>query len=183
MIKLVTILAFALILTACSNGGDSTTDYSPSELALVPFSVSFPFQFSAEDLHGNSVTHSSLGEKELFFVYFWTTWCPACVNGMPGLVELANEYSDRIGFMTLLGDFDTNREVAITITEASDAPFVTVDARHSDFVQLMQLVNSGVVPTSVIIDGYGNVVGEQIIGSRTDVFRTAIEDALAGYGR
>ena len=146
------------------------------EIASQPAQGSFPFAFSTEDLHGNIVSDASLGEKDLFFVYFWTTWCPACVNSMPGLMDLADEFGDDIGFITLLGDFDTARDTALRITE--DAPFYTVDAHDSDLEQLMELVQSGFLPTSVIIDANGNVIGEQIVGGGIARLRTAIEDAL-----
>ena len=141
-----------------------------------PVSGSFPFAFTAEDLHGNTITEAGLGEKQLFFVYFWTTWCPACVNSMPGLVELAGEFADYIGVITLLDDFDTARETAIRITE--DAPFYTVNARDDDFRQLVQLIKPQVIPTSIIVDAYGSVIGGHIIGGGIDRFRAAIEYAL-----
>jgi len=138
----------------------------------------FPFEFSTTDLFGNRVTQDSLGEREIFFVYYWTTWCFACVEGLPGLSQLAQEFGDRVGFITLLGDFGTGRQRAIQITQDAGAPFFTVDANHSEFQELMGLLVSGFVPTSVILDANGNVIGEQIVGSGTARFRQAIESAL-----
>ena len=136
----------------------------------------FPFPFTAEELNGSTITEASLGERELFFIYYWTTWCPACVNSMPGLVEMAEEFADYVGFITLLGDFGTARETAIRIT--GSAPFYTMNSRDGDFEYLMQLVQPRVVPTSIIIDTEGNIVGERIEGGGTARFRTAIENAL-----
>jgi len=139
---------------------------------------SFPFSFSTEDLHGDQVTAASLGEKEIFFVYFWTTWCSACVDSIPNLAELAEIYGDRVGFMSLLGDFATARDTAIRITEGAGVAFITVDATHDDFNPLMELLSSGFVPTSVIIGRDGNVIGDQIVGGGMERFQEAIEDAL-----
>jgi len=136
----------------------------------------FPFSFSTLDLHGNPVTEESLGQKELFFVYFWTTWCPSCVRAIPGLEELAQEFSDRVGFLTLLGDFTANQATAISITEGTS--FITVDANIDDFFYLMELLDSGFVPTSAIIGAEG-MIGEQIVGGSIDRFRAAIEEVLA----
>jgi len=147
-----------------------------SQPAPQPAQNAFPFPFSTEELNGNTITEAALGDNELFFVYFWATWCRACVNSVPGLVEMANEFADDISFVTLLGDFDTARDAAIRITDG--APFYTLNANDSDLAQLLELVRSRYVPTSVIIDASGNVIGEQIIGGGTDRFRTAIEYAL-----
>ena len=137
----------------------------------------FPFSFTAEDLHGNQVTAESLGEKELFFVYFWTTWCPSCVRSIPGLVDLAEEFYGRVGFITLLGDFDTAQDTAIRITEDAGASFITMNSRNDDFYDLMGLLASGFVPTSVMI-GADGMVGEQIVGGNISEFRTAIERTI-----
>ena len=181
------VLILAIGMTACTN---QMPEYEPVvEYEPVPeptpkpepapastAAVSFPFPFSADELRGNTVTEADLGVREVFFVYYWTTWCPTCVNSMPGLIELAEEFAGEVGFITLLGDFDTAREVAIRITE--DAPFYTMNARDGDFQGLVQLIRPDRIPTSVIIDGDGNIIGGQIVGGGTDRFRAAIEYAL-----
>jgi len=173
-------IAFSFILTLAACGGDYGTSGYSVDNNYAGESAGFPFGFTAEDLRGNEVTEAALGEKELFFVYFWTTWCPSCVRGIPGLAELAEEFGDRVGFLSLLGDFGTARESAITITENAGAPFITVDARLGELAGVMGLVGSWFVPTSIIIDASGNVIGEQIVGAGTDRFRAAIEAALGG---
>jgi len=138
----------------------------------------FPFSFSAEDLYGNPVTEESVSAQELFFVYLWTTWCPSCVTGMSDLALIADYYGDRIGFITLLGDFSTARDTAIRITEGAGVDFITVDATLGDFSYLMELLNSGFIPTSILLDRYGNVVGDQIVGSGYERFKNEIQNAL-----
>jgi thiol-disulfide isomerase/thioredoxin len=138
----------------------------------------FPFRFSAVDLHGNSITEETLGEMEAFFVYYWTTWCISCVEGMPDLAQLAQSYVGRVGFISLLGDFETARDTAIRITNHSGIPFITVDANHYELQSLMVMLDSGFVPTSVIIGRDGNVIGSQIVGSGIDRFQLAIENAF-----
>ena len=138
----------------------------------------FPFAFNAEDLHGNPVTQDALGEKEAFFIYFWTTWCPGCVDSMPDLASLARTYGDRVGFLLLLGDFETGRDTAIQIKENAGVPLLTVDAQHSDLQGVRALVNSGFVPTSIIIGKDGAPLVEQIVGGGLQRFTDAINSAL-----
>ncbi|MCL1845522.1 MAG: TlpA family protein disulfide reductase [Defluviitaleaceae bacterium] len=158
---------------------EATSDEGPAEDSDEGYVEStFPFAFSTYDLHGNTVTEADLGNKELFFVYFWATWCFACVQGMPTLAELHEEFGDRIGFLTLMDDFDTGAATAITAKENASAEFITVDARLDYFEELLPLVRSGFVPTSIIIDADGNVVGEQIVGGSARALRSAIRSAL-----
>jgi len=139
---------------------------------------SFPFSFLALDLQGNQISETTLGDKELFFVYFWTTWCPACVRSIPGLASLAEEFDDRVGFLSLLGDFADSADNAVRIKQAANAQFYTIDAINPDLLPLLELLDSGFVPTTVLIGADGNVIGEMIVGSSMDIFRSAIEDAL-----
>ena len=151
--------------------GDATAE--PALAAAI-----FPFEFETEDLHGNIVTHESMGERELFLLYFWTTWCGACVAAMPGMAELAEEFYGRMGFVSLLGDFETGRQAAINLTENAGAPFFSVDFSLEIFDPLFYFVNSGFVPTSALIDAQGNKIGDMIIGSNINEFRNRINAAL-----
>jgi len=129
----------------------------------------FPFEFTAEDIYGNTVTEVSLGEKELFFIHYWATWCPPCIAEMPDLAQLERDYEDRVGFLVLLGDFD-NKAGAIEIYENFGFPdmdnSVTIcgetvfAARH----EIMQMLSIQYIPTTVIIDADGNML-EHLIGA------------------
>ena len=138
----------------------------------------FPFEFVAEDLFGNVVTHESFVDKELFLLYFWTTWCPACVDSIPGMAEIAEEFYGRVGFVSLLGDFDTGREAAINITEAAGAPFFTVDVTLDYFEVLIPFLAFGFVPITAIIDTQGNQVGQSMVGTDFEQLRLRINSAL-----
>ena len=89
----------------------------------------FPFSFTAADLYGNTVTEDTLGEKRLFFVHLWATWCPPCIAEMPDLSEVVLMFEDEVGFIGLLVDFSTNSSIALEIKEASGTPasFVNID--------------------------------------------------------
>ena len=123
----------------------------------------FPFQFSAWDLYGNAVTESTIGEKQVFFVHLWGTWCAPCIQEMPDLAELAKSYGDRVGFLGLVDDF-SNTSGAIRIIESADMPdsFIMIDAEEPSVRPILELVTTGYVPTTVFIykgDAYGPLVG------------------------
>ncbi|MCL2165345.1 MAG: TlpA family protein disulfide reductase, partial [Oscillospiraceae bacterium] len=138
----------------------------------------FPYSFSTQDLYGNQVTAASLGEKELFFVHYWASWCGPCINEMPILAQIALDYGGRVGFIGLLDDYSTSKDAATRIAETSGVAFINVDARHSDFGDLLYKVQSGYVPTTILIDKDGNIVGNQIIGAMGEGYRQLIENAL-----
>jgi len=98
---------------------------------------------------------------------------------MPGLASIAEEFSDRVGFMTLLIDFDDYRDRAITITEDANAPFITINADNEDLYPFVAMFQHRYIPQIVIIDGDGNVI-TNIVPDSSDDYRAAIEDALSG---
>ena len=138
----------------------------------------FPYKFSTQDIYGNTVTEASLGEKELFFVHYWATWCGPCINEMPELGKLVEKYGDRVGFIALLDDYSTSKAAAIRITESSGVAFTMVDARYKDFQTLLGMVQSGYVPTSIIIGSDGKIIGDQIIDAYGSGYGKFIDDAL-----
>jgi len=139
----------------------------------------FPYKFTTEDIYGKQVTEKSLGEKELYFVHYFATWCPPCVKEMPDLAYIAKKYGNRVGFIGLLDDYDTNRAVAIRLVENAGIPFIMVDAEHKDFKNLLKLVQSGYVPTTILIGRDGKIIGGQIVGSYGLDYAGFIEKALA----
>ena len=144
----------------------------------------FPFEFSVEDIYGNTVTEASMGEKELFFIHYWGTWCPPCIAEKPDLSKLVADFQDRVGFLNLLDDFE-NASGAIEIYTHFGFPdteaLITVCARTTFDNQhpVLQWINTGAVPTTVIIDAEGNKL-EQLIGARFDGYTEILNGLLAG---
>jgi len=138
----------------------------------------FPVKFSAVDIYGKTVTEKDLGEKEVLLIHYWATWCPDCVNGMPAFAELIEKYGDKIGFISLLHDYETGKEAAIELLEANNTSFIVVDANHSELEKLKELVYSGYVPTSVFIDKEGKSLSEKIIEGEKSEYLEIIDTIL-----
>ena len=96
---------------------------------------------------------------------------------MPGLASLTDEFIDRVGFVTVLIGMDRDRDAAIQITESVNAQFITIDANDSVFESFGNHFESGYIPETILIDRDGNIV-DSFVGGNTDVYRTAIENAL-----
>jgi len=98
---------------------------------------------------------------------------------MPGLAEIARDYGDRVGFLTVLINFDNTRDVAIDITESVDAPFITISADTGIFAYgelVGSLFTFNTIPQIIILDGDGNVIENYSGGS--DKYRTSLDNAL-----
>ncbi|MCL2054919.1 MAG: TlpA family protein disulfide reductase [Oscillospiraceae bacterium] len=167
-----------LILTSCSASSAKPVETTADTTALE--ALAFPFAFTAENVFGNTVTEETLGERELFFVHYWATWCAPCVQEMPDLAKIAEEYSDRVGFIGLVSDFGSNSSGAKNIAETSGVPqsFIMVDAENEALSPLLSMVQSGYVPTTVIIDGNGKMLTAPLIGAYGELYGTVLDTIL-----
>ena len=108
MIKKSSIMAILvillLILSSCSapsSGGGAAIPEKTTEEASQESSSqqeqkenkTYAPDFALEDLDGNIITLASLGGKNLI-INFWATWCPFCVDEMPDLQKLYENYKD-----------------------------------------------------------------------------------------
>ncbi|MCL1832760.1 MAG: TlpA family protein disulfide reductase [Oscillospiraceae bacterium] len=187
------LLACALLLSACISESDNsapvpiepnneetqtttpdattsdgtTPDATPPDTTTTTPAGPFPFAFAAEDLYGNLVTEESLGEKQLFFVHFWATWCPPCVAEMPDLAKIAEDYADEVGFIALLADYSDNLEGAQNLAESAGIPgtFIMIDANTPELAPLLAMLQTGYVPTSIVLNSDGELVEQQLIGA------------------
>ena len=114
--------------------------------------------FEAEDLHGNAVDSSVIGEYEITFMNLWATWCQPCVAEMPDIQAMYEEYEpiglNVLGLLWISGD--STPETALELCEAEGITYSTL---IPDDI-LMELINnsSSAIPVSYIIDKEGIVL-------------------------
>lgn len=149
-------LALALLtllsLTACGSkdAGDS------------PF-----LDMDTVDLEGNPVTSEFFAQNKLTLVNVWDINCTACVEEMPVLQQLTEDYAEK-GF-TVLGLYytggeeltDSDREKIDEILADAEAEFPHILASDS-MMLTKQLKKVHFFPTSYFVDAQGNIVGKTV---------------------
>lgn len=156
----------------------ATTDHA-SEETQENQAASFP-SFTATDLNGSTVTESIFGEKDLTVLNIWGTFCGPCIGEMPELGEWAKEMPDNVQLLGLIidisGEEDTeHRDLAVDITQKAGADFTNLIA-NADFAPILKDVVG--VPTTLFIDGDGNIVGDPIVGADVEGYKTFVEEYL-----
>ena len=148
---------------------------------------SFPFAFTTTNVDNTEVTHEDLGEKEIFFIYLWATNCRLCIETMPVLAELEEIHGDSVGFLGILteSDFNRSQQDAARIVEESGVQFINISASTPGLETVMELLLSGFagIPSSIILDGNGRVVGQRAVGSPQQGYAGFIEEALYAVRR
>lgn len=142
--------------------------------------AAFP-AFTATDLDGNTVTESIFSEKDLTVLNIWGTFCGPCIGEMPELGEWAKELPENVQILGLIIDIDgeedtEHRDLAVDITLQAGVDFPNLIA-NEDFAPILKDVIG--VPTTLFIDGEGNLVGDPVIGADVDSYKTFVEDHLS----
>lgn len=143
--------------------------------------TAFP-AFTATDLDGNTVTESIFREKDLTVLNIWGTFCGPCIGEMPELGEWAKEMPENVQIVGLIIDINGEEDIehhdlAVDITQKAGADFTNLIA-NADFAPILKDVIG--VPTTLFIDGDGNLVGDPVVGADVDGYKKFVEDYLNG---
>lgn len=111
------------------------------------------FRFTTTDLQGGEVTEQLFAGHSLTILNFWEPWCGPCVAEMPYLQQLSQEYADR--GVQVVGVFAT--------PDAEEDVWAVLDSTGAEYPILRYVADfgplqTGFVPTTVIVDGTGAVV-------------------------
>ena len=142
----------------CSNGSARVDSVSLRWENDAPFAPEF--LFDTTDLDGNPVTEQILAGHSLTILNFWEPWCGPCVNELPALQKLSEEYADKgVQVIGIFSTPDSDDEVR-TILERRGVTYpILHHCADLDFLQTMY------VPTSVVIGPSGNIVKESFAGA------------------
>ena len=128
--------------------------------------------FSTIDLNGGTVTQSVFSDNEVTFINYWATWCGPCRAELPDFPGMYEKYRDQVTFITIVDDGENN-DTAISIAEQYLSGYVNL----LPTAELVRPIQSGYVPTSVIVDSGGYLLVDKIIGAVGD-YSSYIDTAL-----
>jgi conserved domain protein len=138
--------------------------------------------FKTSDLNGNVVTQDIFKKADVTMVNIWATWCPPCKAELPDIGKLEKVYREKgCAVVAICSDVtdedDSALEEAKEIIKDSECDFVVLKKNAS----LDAIYNNiQAYPTTLFFDRDGNVIGNIIIGGRSEEdFAKAFDDLLA----
>lgn len=180
-------LVAAMILTACAAGGTVSSDGGPGSSSAsqaqdssasspesLPEAAGLLSAFTANDLEGNAVDQSIFEGHDLTMINIWATFCRPCLNEMPDLGALHEEYADKgVQVVGIVIDV-LNREGALDDGQVALAQEI-VEKTGADYLHLLpsnDLINAklaqvSAVPETIFVDETGSVVGTSYLGARS----------------
>ena len=117
------------------------------------------FRFSTTALDGTTVDESILAGHTLTMINFFEPWCPPCIAELPDLEKLYETYAPQ-GFQ-IVGVFSTEEGIEGVVSDAAlSYPVLR-------YVPAFDQFQTGYVPTTIFVNGEGQIVGETQIGSNS----------------
>lgn len=97
---------------------------------------------------------------EVVLVNVWATWCAPCIEEMPDLLRLREEYGDRgLRLILVSADFESAREQVRQRLKSLGVEFETFrrTGKDMEFINGLDERWSGALPASFIFDGEGRL--------------------------
>ena len=153
--RLILVVASALLMTGCGNGGSSTAQESfISGNGAVTF-ISANDRQMAPKLSGDTLygTKFDFNGNKIAVVNVWASWCSPCRAEIPTLTALSKKYSD-VQFMGILTrDNLANAEVFARQLAVPYPNFID----DSLLLGFRNTLPANAIPTTVVIDKQGRV--------------------------
>ncbi|HHT25004.1 MAG TPA: TlpA family protein disulfide reductase [Clostridiaceae bacterium] len=140
--------------------------------------------FESTDLAGNEFNSQEyFANGKLTLVNIWATWCPPCRIELPDLGKLAKDFAEqKVQFLGIATDVDKDNQKILDIAKsllsdsAVEYPNVIFNEQTNNIMVQNQIQS---LPTTILIDANGNVIGDFIAGMRNyDKFSNLIDSAL-----
>jgi thiol-disulfide isomerase/thioredoxin len=132
--------------------------------------------FSAKSLKGETVTNAVFADAKLTVINIWATWCPPCLAEMPDLGRMGRSMPKGSQLVGIILDADEAMKEAEEILAKTQADFLQI-LPVKEMGPVLGKVNA--IPTTIFVDAQGNIVGEPLVGSRSEAaYRSEIEKRL-----
>ncbi len=136
-------------------------------------------KFKTLTLDNKEADQNIFGDYDLTVVYIWGTYCGSCIKEMDDYAALHKDLPDNVNLMGLMVDvydgIDSNVSDANKILDAADAEFVNIRTSDSLYDLLKQIQY---IPSSVIVDREGHIIGPIMEGVSCDVTKKTLNGYL-----
>ncbi len=136
--------------------------------------------FTVTTVDGSTFTLSEvLKEKDAVLINLWATWCGPCEREFPYLEEAYEQYRDRVAVIAL--SVEQNDTDAV-LKQYAESHGLTFAVGSDTGAGLGGIYVQGGIPTTLVIDRFGNIVFYTVGTQPSTGHFTRVFDALLGDG-
>ena len=147
------------------------------DYALELLGEPFP-DFAVETIDGDRFALSEVLENyDAVLVNLWASWCGPCEMEFPYLQEAYEAYGDRVAVIALSVEPEDSREVLLVYTAEHGMTFAVANGADTG---LGETYAPEGIPTSVLVDRYGDAVLIEVGAQTSTAVFTRIFDAVLG---
>ncbi|MDA3831816.1 MAG: TlpA disulfide reductase family protein [Spirochaetales bacterium] len=134
--------------------------------------------FTGTTLEGKDIGPRQLQKAKISLINVWTTTCPYCIEEMPDLEEVSHIAAGRdVQVIGIIGDGKYKPKDAQSLIERTGVTYLNIVPSGPFEKTIMSIAYA--VPTTVLVDKNGRMIGEPIMGKRDkDFFLQLIDSAL-----
>ena len=130
--------------------------------------------FVASDLDGNKKDESIFKGYKVTMINIWATFCGPCLEEMPELGQLAEEYAEKdVQIVGIVADMWPDKNGSFSQSQIDEAKEL-VEMTGANYLHLLpsndlmtaKLNEVDAVPETIFVDENGNVIGQSYLGSR-----------------
>lgn len=162
MKKITSILCSGALLVAILTGCGTTGE--ESLVSKTPFP-----EFDEVDMAGNPVSSDIFADYDATIVNFWNNGCGTCIEEMPELEELYQQFKEQninlIGVGTDSGEGEEQLSTAKEILEEKGVTYINISPDPEGTFYQEFISDIFTYPTTYIVDSDGNIIGAPISGN------------------
>jgi thiol-disulfide isomerase/thioredoxin len=177
----ISMTAISLSLSSCflsgntqkendNKGGDGTEVTTDGNKEIDVSNLPVAKDFTLDDMKGNKVNLMKVvSESKITILDFWASWCPPCMNEMPNLVNIYDNYSDD-GLQIVGVSLDNDKKSWQNAVEAMGMKWVQVSDLKGWENAAAQLYQVDAIPHTLILDNEGHILAEDLRGQQLEEF-------------
>lgn len=140
--------------------------------------------FTANTLDGGTYTQEDFSGADVTIINFWATFCGPCLAEMPDIAAFEKDLPDNVQMITVCLDGVGNTDGVKRILDDAGYEGTTLLDGDGDFESVCGEILY--IPTTILVDQNGAMLGDAIIGGQQDLeetYKAAINDALLSMGK
>lgn len=133
-------------------------------------------KFSAKDVDGNAIGNSVFKDNKLTLINLWGTFCSPCIEEMPDLQKIQDEYKGKVKVIGIVDEMETADQVK-EVLKQKNITYTNIIANSELGEQLVRKFDY--VPVTLLVDSEGKVLETFLPGGGDyQIFKSIIDEQL-----